>query len=137
MRGPNRSAQIGVTLIELMIVIVILGILLGVALPAYQNQILRGHRTAAKAEMLDIANKQQQFLLSDRVYASKTDLEASGYSPPVEVTERYTWAIAVDNSGVPTFTITFTPQGAQLKDGAAALTLNSEGVRAPADKWQR
>tara|TARA_R110002110_G_scaffold245617_1_gene461955 strand:- start:14459 stop:14878 length:420 start_codon:yes stop_codon:yes gene_type:complete len=132
-----RRAQGGVTLIELMVVIAIVAILVGVALPAYQNQVLRGHRTAAKTEMLDIANRQQQFLLSDRAYASKAELVASGYTLPADVAARYSWDISVDNTGVPTFTISFTPQGAQVEDGAAALTLDSEGVRAPADKWER
>lgn len=135
--NSNLRAQGGVTLIELMAVIVIVAILVAVALPAYQSQVLRGHRTAAKMEMLDIANRQQQFLLSNRAYVSKADLVASGYSLPVDVAARYSWDIVVNNTGVPTFTVRFTPQGAQVKDGTVALTLNSEGVRAPSDKWER
>jgi len=131
-----KRGQVGFTLIELMIVIAIVAILLAVALPAYQNQVIRGHRAAAKAEMLEIANRQQQYLLADRAYASKETLTDSGYALPNEVDTHYEWDITVgDPNDPPTFTITFTPEGAQAVDGE--LTITSEGVREPADKWER
>ena len=133
-----KQSQAGFTLIELMIVIVIVAILLAVALPAYQNQVIRGHRAAAKAEMLEIATRQQQYLLSDRAYASKATLLASGYALPDEVDTHYDWDVTVgdDPNDPPTFTIIFTPEGAQAADGPP-LTITSEGVREPADKWER
>ena len=48
-----RYGNTGFTLIELMTVVVIVAVLLLVALPAYQNYMLRAHRAAAKAEMLE------------------------------------------------------------------------------------
>ena len=47
----------------------------------------------------------------------------------------YSWDVAVSAGTPPGFTITFTPVsgGSQAADGA--LTLNSEGVKSPADKW--
>jgi len=131
-----RRRHGGFTLIELMMVIVIVAILLAVALPAYQNQVIRGHRAAAKSEMLEIANRQQQFLLSERAYASKAALTASGYALPSDVAGRYDFDVTADDpNDVPIFEITFTPKGAQASDGN--LTLNSEGVKLPADKWER
>jgi type IV pilus assembly protein PilE len=121
-----------------MVVVVIVAVLLGIGLPAYRDQVIRGHRAAAKAEMLDIANRQQQFLLSDRSYASKATLLASGYALPDKIDTKYTFDIStVAPASAPFFTITFTPIGSQAKDGPAPLTLNSEGKRLPVDKWER
>lgn len=126
--------QNGFTLIELMITVVVIGILASIAYPSYTQYVLRGHRAAAQAEMMDIANRQQQFLLSNRAYATQATLEASGYSLPSAVSARYDYAIAVNAS--PKFTITFKPKGAQTSDGV--LLLDSTGLKTRAGdtaKW--
>ena len=128
-----RTKQAGFSLIELMIVVAVVAILASVAYPSYTQYVVRSNRAAAKAQMLDIANRQQQFLLSNRAYASKTTLESSGYGLPAEVGARYDYDITVGTGTVPSYTITFAPKGAQAGDGT--LTLNSEGVKTPAGKW--
>jgi type IV pilus assembly protein PilE len=39
-------------------------------MPSYQEYVKRGHRAAAQSEMMDIANRQQQFFLANRSYAT-------------------------------------------------------------------
>ena len=129
----NMYKNRGFTLIELMITVAVIGILAAVAFPSYTQYIIRANRSAAKAQMMDIANRQQQFLLANRAYATKTALEASGYAPPTSVAEKYTYTIAVGTGTVPSFLITFEPTGTQAADGD--LTLNSEGVKTPIEKW--
>jgi type IV pilus assembly protein PilE len=82
--------------------------------------------------MMDLANRQQQYLLANRSYATKDQMEAAGFHLPSDVSARYGYAVATASTP-PAFTITFTPTGPQAADGE--LTLNSEGTRAPADKW--
>jgi type IV pilus assembly protein PilE len=134
MKTVIRGRQSGFTLVELMIVVVIVGILLAVALPSFQNQVIRGHRAAAQAEMLEIANRQQQFLLANRAYADKATLEANGYALPTDVGTRYGYAVTVGLATIPTFNITFTATGPQASDGN--LTLDHLGEKLPADKWK-
>ncbi|MBD2835736.1 prepilin-type N-terminal cleavage/methylation domain-containing protein [Pseudomonas sp. JM0905a] len=129
----GRTKQRGFTLIELMIVVAIVAILAAIAYPSYQQYVIRGNRAAAQAQMMDIANRQQQYLLANRTYATKAQLEASGYALPTEVVGRYTYDITVGSGSVPSFTITFTATGSQVSDGN--LTLDNEGEKTPSGKW--
>ena len=136
MKKGNAIEQVnqrGFTLIELMVVVTIVGILAAIVFPSFMQYVVKANRTAAQAQMMDIANRQQQFLLANRSYASKMELESSGYSFPVDVSARYSYTISLGNGAVPAYIITFTPIGSQTDDGI--LTINNEGVKTPAAKW--
>jgi type IV pilus assembly protein PilE len=120
----------GFSLIELMIALAIVAILAAIALPSYRQYVIRSHRRAAQTSMVDIANREQQYFVGNREYASTSEL---GYALPTEVSEYYTYDIDMNPSGPPNFTITFTPQGGQAGDGNLILT--SEGVKTPLNKW--
>jgi len=129
----QKTRQLGFTLIELMITVAIVGILAAVAYPSYTTHIIKSNRMAAQAQILDIANRQQQFLLANRAFATAAELATSGYRLPTEVSARYSYAITVGTATVPDYTITFTATGQQVSDGN--LTLTSAGVKSPASKW--
>ena len=72
----------GFTLIELMIVVAIVGILAGIAYPSYMEHMRKGNRAKAQAFLMDVAQRQQNYLIVHRQYAgSLTQLgftDASG-----------------------------------------------------------
>lgn len=117
-----------------MIVVAIAAILACIAVPSYRQHVVRANRAAAKEAMMDIANRQQQFLLAHRNYADKSTLEATGYALPSQVSSHYTWAMGPIAGIVsrPSFEITLTPIGSQASDGA--ITIDSQGRKAPTKK---
>lgn len=131
-----RVESAGFTLIELMMVVIIVAVLLAIGLPAYQDQIRRGHRAAAKAELMEIANRQEQYLLSNRTYTNQiADLS---WDPPEELSGKYQlFELSTNNGGslVPAFYVEFEAIGAQADDGN--LSIDSTGEKLPADKWRR
>lgn len=128
----------GFTLTELLITVAVLSILISIAVPNYRQFVVRGKRSAAQSVMMDIANREQQFLLANRRYADKATLVSNGYAIPAEVSENYTWDVTLGAGARPSFVITFTGIGAQANDNSPQpLTLNSSGEKAPAEKWQR
>ncbi|PPC93791.1 MAG: prepilin-type cleavage/methylation domain-containing protein [Methylotenera sp.] len=132
--GVSHKVRLkGFTLIELMITVAIIGILTAIALPNYQQYVIRSSRVAAQSQMMDIANREQQYLLANRVYANKASL---GFSLPSEVSAKYTYDITVDNGvSPPTFLITFTPIAGTAQASDGAITLDSKGTKSPLEKW--
>ena len=63
-----REKMRGITLTELMIVVVILGILAAVAYPSYRQFAARAKRNEARAGLLQIATNQERFYLSNQTY---------------------------------------------------------------------
>lgn len=131
----------GFTLIEILIVMVVIGILAAIAVPSYQSQMRRGTRSAAQALMMDIANKEQFYLQSQRTYldcaSPCTNLSALGIPAlPDEVNNFYTLGITKDDVATPpTFLITATPKTGSRQVADGAITLDSTGTKSPGSKW--
>lgn len=111
----------GFTLIELMIAVAIVGVLIAIAYPSYTNSLIKGNRAAARAFLLEVSQKQQQFLLDNRAYGTKAELEATGVSAPKEVSQFYTWTTTPSAGPPPSFTARVTPVA---------------GTRQSSDGWQ-
>lgn len=95
-----KSAQKGFTLIELMIVVAIIGILAAIAIPAYQDYIVRARVT----EGLNLASAAET-TVAENAENGQTNL-VLGWTAPQSTTNVST--VAVDSStGV--ITVTYTP----------------------------
>jgi len=65
---PNHK-QYGMTLIELVVVIMIVGVLAAVAIPSYRNYVLRSQRSDAKDALLALSTQLEKHYLQCNDYA--------------------------------------------------------------------
>jgi type IV pilus assembly protein PilE len=66
----RMKQQNGFTLVELMIVVVIVGILASVAVPAYQDYVVRGKLTEATSNLANARVKMEQHFQDNREYGA-------------------------------------------------------------------
>lgn len=123
----------GFTLIEMMITVVIVAILTAIALPSYLEQLRRSARAEAQTFLTDMASRQQQFLVDRRAYA--VSAAALGIPAPGSLAGKFDFSVVAANGPPPTFTLTATGLGAQLKDQCPVLSIDNAGNRLPAVCW--
>jgi len=138
--NPGRKNG-GFTLIEMMIVIVVVAVLVGIALPAYQGQVIKTKRALGRGELLDIMARQEQYFVNNRQYAvSLASLGSTNpYAIDTEGNEVATtsgnaiYTIQLATSPAPTttsYTLEAVPKGAQTKDTlCGTMTITSTGVK--------
>ncbi|MEM1152676.1 MAG: type IV pilin protein [Pseudomonadota bacterium] len=132
--GVNQSIR-GFTLIEVIIVVVVVGILMAIGLPAYENSMQKNRRTDAKAALMEVANKQERYMLDQGVYTGDMNELGLGADPYPSEEEYYTIDASFctgDSDFDSCFVLTATPVvgKAQANDTrCTTFTLNSNGVK--------
>lgn len=101
-----RKQMQGITLIELMIVVVIVGILAAIAYPNYREFAARAKRNEARAALLKLATNQERFYLQNNTFSA--DLTQLGFSANPFTTETGSYRIDITSATPSNFTATAT-----------------------------
>ena len=130
----------GFTLIELMIVVVIVGILMAISVPAYQGYVLRSHRTDAHSSLLDIAARQERYVAQRNTYTTVIDGDNPGLNMGDANSAEGYYTLTVSNAPCTNiancYTIIATAAGTQANDtDCDPISYNSAGTKTPAACW--
>ena len=130
----RSDASRGFTLIEVMIVVVIVGVLLAIAVPGYQSSMEKGRRSDAKSALLDVANRQEQFMLDRGTYTLDMTQLGLDADPYISEDEHYSVDAAVCDGGAITrcFALTATPRSSSPQSHdtrCTAFVLGSDGSK--------
>lgn len=121
--------QKGWSLIELLMVLIIMGILTGIAIPTYTEYVTQTRRSDGQIALVNAAAAQQRWYSVNFKYTNEINnvggaLSAEGF---------YQLSVIATNT---TFTLTATAIGAQANDsGCTVLMLDHLGHQTPAACW--
>lgn len=106
MFNQTLNRQHGFTLIELMVVVAIIAILSAIAMPSYQDYVMRGYTVDATNTLSSTRAQLEQFYQDNRSYA-----DTGKFTSPCTTINAKTvskWTIACDASNPQAYTITAT-----------------------------
>lgn len=119
----------GVTLIELMVVVVIIGILVAIAYPGYQSQIQRTRRADGKAALLDAAQRLERCFTRYNAY-DDDDCDIAATLEAGRISDGEWYLVTNTAPAASTFSLVAAPQGRHTDDTlCASLTLDHRGTR--------
>ena len=127
MRNRNtRGRNVGVTLMELMMVMTVISILAAIAIPSYRGYALRASRADGKAAVLSMAGALERCFTRFNAYNNAGCGITTSNVPSTEGK----YLVSATFPTATTFTVSAVPQGTQAKDtGCGTLTMNQANVR--------
>lgn len=136
-----RYKMLGITLLELMIVVAIVGALAAIAYPNYREYSARAQRTEARAMLLEVATQQEKFYLQNSTYAA--NMTALGYANNNQPTAKGKYTVSITNGDAAGYTVRADYQFSDVEAGKCdwfeldEAGTRTSGPKAPSECWSR
>lgn len=123
----NLHYSRGVTLMELLVVVTIIGILTMVAVPSYQSSVQKGRRADARVTLNNVAQRLERCYTQFGAYDAA---ECGVADADVVTSPEGFYAVTVQVPDAANYTLTADPEGAQVADvRCGSLEVTNTGVR--------
>jgi len=127
----------GITLIELLTVVVILSVLMSIAVPTYRRYLIRSQRSEAKIALLQLQTAQEKYYAQYNRYTDKVTAKSTAASPGLGLpgiteTGKYDVTVTDIGEGGQTYEASATPHpgGGQTDDkDCGKFTIDERGIR--------
>lgn len=117
----------GFTLVEIMISVVVIAILAAIGYPSYETYMRRAIRAQGQQFLMDVAQREEQFLLDQRSYTATFGTGGLGLTVPDDVAKYYQTPgiVAPATASPPSYLITLTPIAGKRMVVDGVLVINN------------
>lgn len=137
-KGQASSQQSGFSLIELMIAVAIIGVVVSIAYPSYQNYVIDTNRGAAQADLMSLAAAMERHKAASFTYKAAAESAADTgkpdiyhqHSPSVEPYANRKYDLYISESSGSAYLIEARPVTGTAQANDGTLFFYSDGRRA-------
>ena len=124
----KRNHEAGITLIELLTVVTIIGILAAISYPMFSEQSAKGRRASARALIYEVLQHEERFYTENNTYT--TDLTQLGLPDPLQTDQgTHGVTLAVGPTGNLTTSVSITGTAIVSDAKCTSLTLTSANAQ--------
>lgn len=129
LRDKYSGGQLGFTLVELMVVVLVVAMLSAIAIPGYRGHVVKTHRGAAQACLAQYVQLVERLYTTELTYANAGDLAPPGCATEGNMGNNYVFAVTGETASAYAVQATPTEAFAARDSRCGTLSINHRGEK--------